>query len=232
MSDFRTALVTGASRGIGAAVAARFAAADYRVVGCARSVPAELPDGIEMHACDVAERAAVEALVASAGELQVVVNCAGIAGGHDIADGEMFDALIAVNLTGTYNVCAAAAPHLADGRGRIVNIASTLGLMGVADQIGYVAAKHGVVGLTRALAKALAPRGVTVNAICPGWTDTAMAAARFAELDLTHDEVAGGMPGGRLVTVEEVAAAVMYFASAEAQSVSGQALVIDGGGLA
>ena len=224
------ALVTGASRGIGAATAARLAAAGYEVIGCARNVsPVE---DIDLRACDVADRDAVNALLAEIGKLDVLVNAAGIAGGHGIADGKTFDAMIATNLTGTYNVCAAAAPRLADGRGRIVNIASTLGLMGVADQIGYVAAKHGVIGLTRALAKALAPRGITVNAVCPGWTDTDMAAARFAELALTREEVAAGMPAGRLVTVAEVAAAVMYFASAEAASVSGQALVIDGGELA
>ena len=224
------AFVTGASRGIGAAIAARLAAAGYEVIGCARN-PSDACH-IEMRACDVADRDAVNALLAEIGKLDVVVNAAGIAGGHGIADGNTFDAMIATNLTGTYNVCAAAAPRLADGRGRIVNIASTLGLIGVADQIGYVAAKHGVIGLTRALAKALAPRGITVNAVCPGWTDTDMAAARFAELALTREEVVAGMPAGRLVTVAEVAAAVMYFASAEAASVSGQALVIDGGELA
>ena len=107
----------------------------------------------------------------------------------------LWHAIIASNLHGTYHCCKAALPKLPDGSGRIVNIASVLGLRGVPDQTAYCAAKHGVVGFTRALALSLAPRGITVNALCPGWVDTDMAAARYAELNAIYKAEADARPG-------------------------------------
>ena len=119
-----------------------------------------------------------------------------------------------------------------DGTGRIVNIASVLGLRGVPDQTAYCAAKHGVVGFTRSLALALAPRGITVNAVCPGWVATEMAAARYRELGITEAEAAAGVPTGRIATPAEIADAVMWLLRPESRGITGHALPVEGGGLA
>ena len=129
------------------------------------------------------------------------MNCAGIAGANRLdGDDRLWHAIIGSNLHGTYHCCKAVLPQLPDGTGRIVNIASVLGLRGVPDQTAYCAAKHGVIGFTRALALALAPRGITVNALCPGWVDTDMAAQRYAELGITAEQAAAGVPTGRIAS--------------------------------
>ncbi|MBP7065447.1 SDR family oxidoreductase [Ferrovibrio sp.] len=229
------ALVTGASKGIGHAIAVALSSAGYHVVGAARGEIAPLA-GMEPQRCDVADADQVQALFDGIrqrhGVLHLLVNNAGIAGGAAFAsarEAAEWDGILATNLTGTYLCCRAAADLLPDHAGRIVNIASVLGLRGVPDQVAYTAAKHGVVGLTRALAQALGPRGITVNAICPGWVDTTMAQARYADLGITAADAAAMAPTGRVTQPEEVAAMVLYLASAAAANVTGQALVIDGG---
>jgi NAD(P)-dependent dehydrogenase (short-subunit alcohol dehydrogenase family) len=165
--------------------------------------------------------------------VDALVNNAGLAGANALdGDDALWHAIITANLHGTYHCCKAALPRLPDGSGRIVNIASVLGLRGVADQTAYCAAKHGVVGFTRALALALAPRGITVNAVCPGWVDTDMARQRFAELDISRDVAAASLPTQKIATPEEVADAVLWLLRPEARSITGHALPIDGGGLA
>ena len=230
----RVALVTGGSRGIGAAVASRLAAEGWRVIALARRRPERMETGIVFRACDVADPLATRALIGELDRLDALVNAAGIAGANPIdASGDaLWHGIIGANLHGTYHCCSAAQPRLPDGTGRIVNIASVLGLRGVADQTAYCAAKHGVVGYTRALAMALAPRGITVNAICPGWTDTAMARARFAEIGITRAEAEAGAPTGRLVSPAEVAGTVSFLLSPAAASITGHALPLDGGSLA
>jgi NAD(P)-dependent dehydrogenase (short-subunit alcohol dehydrogenase family) len=184
-------------------------------------------------ACDVADPDAVRAAFGALGAVTALVNAAGIAGVNPLdGDDALWHAIIGCNLHGTYYACKAVLPKLAEGTGRIVNIASVLGLRGVPDQTAYCAAKHGVVGFTRALSLALAPRGITVNAICPGWVDTDMAAQRYAELGITAEQAAVGVPTGRVVAAEEVAAAVSWLLRPEARSVTGHALPIEGGGLA
>lgn len=227
-----TALITGGTRGIGLAIATRLAADGYDAVAAARTRVA-LPSGIRFMACDVASADSVKSLFAALERVDVLVTAAGQAGANSLdIDDPAWPAIIATNLTGAWHCCTAALPRMPDQSGRVVNIASVLGLRGVPDQTAYCAAKHGVVGLTRALALAVAPRGITVNAVCPGWVDTEMAHGRFAELGITPAQAAQGVPLGRIATPGDVAGLVAFLASAEARHMTGQALVLDGGGLA
>jgi NAD(P)-dependent dehydrogenase (short-subunit alcohol dehydrogenase family) len=181
----------------------------------------------------VADAAAVHALFAALGRIDALVNCAGIAGANRLdGDDALWHAIIDSNLHGTYHCCKSALPLVPDGTGRIVNIASVLGLRGVPDQTAYCAAKHGVVGFTRALALAVASRGITVNALCPGWVDTDMAKQRYAELGITSAQAAAGVPTGRIASAAEAADAVVWLLRPEARGITGHALPIDGGGLA
>ena len=120
--------------------------------------------------------------------------------------------------------------RLADDHRRASELAQ--GLRGVPDQPAYCAAKHGLIGLTRSLALAVAPRGITVNAICPGWVDTEMAQARFRDLGITPAQAAAGVPLGRIATPEDVAGVVAFLLSPAASHITGHALPVDGGGLA
>jgi NAD(P)-dependent dehydrogenase (short-subunit alcohol dehydrogenase family) len=227
----RIAVVTGGTRGIGRAIALRLEADGYRVVVAARHPPEG--SGEDIRACDVTDAVAVHALFAGLQRVDTLVNCAGLAGANTLeGDDTLWHAIVAANLHGTYYCCKAALPLLPDDSGRIVNIASVLGLRGVADQTAYCAAKHGVVGFTRALSLALAPRGITVNAICPGWVDTAMAQQRFDELGITPEAAAAGVPTGHIATTADVADAVAWLLRPEARSITGHALPIDGGALA
>jgi NAD(P)-dependent dehydrogenase (short-subunit alcohol dehydrogenase family) len=227
----KQAVVTGGTRGIGAAIADRLTAEGWDVIVMARHRGGT---GHRFVACDVADAAAVRSAFAALAHIDALVNCAGIAGANrlDNDDDALWHAIINSNLHGTYNACKAAAPRLPNGTGRIINMASVLGLRGVPDQTAYCAAKHGVVGFTRALALALAPRGITVNALCPGWVATDMAAQRYAELGITAEQAAAGVPTGRVASPAEVADAVIWLLRPEARGITGHALPIDGGGLA
>lgn len=229
----RRAVVTGGTRGIGAAVATRLVAEGYEVVAAARR-PGKWVPGITFAPCDVADPASVTALFAAFDRLDALICCAGTAGANalDATDDSRWHDIIATNLHGTYYCCKAALPRLPDGAGRIVALASILGLRGVPDQTAYCAAKHGVVGFIRSLALAVARRGITVNAVCPGWVDTGMAASRFAELGISREQAAAGVPTGRVATPEEVAALVAFLLRPEAASITGGALPLDGGGSA
>ena len=226
----KQAVITGGTRGIGRAVADRLAADGWSVLVLART-QADVPHPFA--ACDVADAGSVRRVFDGLERVDALVNSAGIAGANRLdGDDALWHAIIDSNLHGVYHTCKAALPKLPDGTGRIVNIASVLGLRGVPDQTAYCAAKHGVVGFTRALALALAPRGITVNALCPGWVDTEMAHRRYAELGITTEQAAAGVPTGRVATPAEVADAVVWLLRPESRGITGHALPIDGGGLA
>lgn len=232
------ALVTGASRGIGRAIAQHLARQGYVVVGTSRGAGEHLGD-YECLPCDVADPAQVRRLFDLLGKryrrLDVLVNNAALAGGASFgseAEGEEWAPIIATNLTGTWSCCRAAGPLLRDTRGRIINMSSILGLRGAADQLAYAASKHGVIGITRCLARALGPRGITANAICPGWVGTQMAMDRLANLGMSPAQAVSLTPTGRFSEVTEVAALVAFLASEAAGNITGQALSIDGGALA
>jgi NAD(P)-dependent dehydrogenase (short-subunit alcohol dehydrogenase family) len=224
------AVVTGGTRGIGRAIADRLANEGWNVLTLARHAT---ESDHQFHICDVADANAVRAIFATLPKVDALVNCAGIAGANRLDDDDtLWHAIIGSNLHGTYHCCKAALPLLPNQTGRIVNIASVLGLRGVPDQTAYCAAKHGVVGFTRALALAVAPRGITVNAVCPGWVDTGMAEQRYGELGITAEQAAAGVPTGRIASAAEVADAVAWLLRPEARGITGHALPIDGGGLA
>jgi len=225
------ALVTGGTQGIGLACAARLASEGYDVIAAARTAPAVLPDGVRFERCDVTDAASVAALFASLPRLDVVVLAAGAAGGDPDGppDEDHWRRIMASNLDGAWRCAVHALPMLPDGTGRIVAIASVLGLRAVPDQVAYTAAKHGVIGLVKALALKAAPRGITVNALCPGWVDTAMARARWEELGMDAAAAAAGTPSGRITRAEDVAAAVAFLLSPAGANVTGQAIALDGG---
>lgn len=244
----KVALVTGASRGLGAAIAGHLAQAGARVALCGRSladverVARELPNGAFARALDVADSAAVNRVVdevaLSAGRLDVLVNNAGLAERDTVAHGsdEWWDRVLRVNLSGTFYTCRAALRHLKEGA-RVINVGSVLSLFGVADSAAYTAAKHGVLGLTRALAAEVAARGITVNAICPGWIDTEMAADGFEGIargsgipvEEARKQAIGRVPLGRILEPDEVAKLVVFLCLPEARGIHGQAIRIDGG---
>ena len=252
----RHAVVTGASRGIGAAVARELArlGADVTLVARDSAALAEFARGlavtdsrIHQAAADVTDEAAVTRALAEAaaalGAPAILVNNAGGAESAPFArtDPAVWRRMIDLNLTSAYLCTRAVAPAMvAAGWGRIVNVASTAGLKGYGYVSAYVAAKHGLVGLTRALAVEFARTGVTVNAVCPGYTDTPMLDAAIATIATKTKRSAGearaglaaSNPMGRLITPEEVAAAVGFLCLPGASSVTGETLAIDGGEIA
>jgi NAD(P)-dependent dehydrogenase (short-subunit alcohol dehydrogenase family) len=258
----RHALITGAGSGIGAAIALALAQAGCRLTLCGRSqdtlksqaesLRAQVPDvAVLIAPMDVGDEHAVHAAVQQAqagfGSVNILVNNAGQALSQPFAktDATIWQQMLNVNLTGTYHCIQAVLPGMLDAAksgtpGRIVNIASTAGLKGYAYVSAYVAAKHGVIGLTKALALELARKGVTVNAICPGYTETdivrdavhnIMAKTGKSETE-ARQALAASNPQQRLVQPHEVAQSVLWLCAAGSDAINGQALAIDGGELA
>jgi 3-hydroxybutyrate dehydrogenase len=241
-------IVTGGAGGIGSAIAKRFADAGALVTILGRD-PGKLhatANRIGAHAAtaDVTIREEVEAAIAGAvaarGTVDMLVNNAGAAEAAPFAktDEALWSRMLAVNLTGTY-LCTHAVfgGMVAAGHGRIVNIASTAALTGYAYVSAYAAAKHGVLGLTRSLALEFARKGVTVNAVCPGYTDTDLVersldnivASTGRNRDDAMAELLKVNPQRRLVKPDEVADAVLWLCGPNAASVTGQAIAIAGG---
>ena len=241
--DGKVALVTGASRGIGRAIALKLAAEGAKVAinyagntAKAEEVKAEIEknggEAILVQA-DVADSAAVEAMVDATveafGQIDILVNNAGIT-----RDGLMmrmkdedFDAVINTNLKGVFYCTKLVSKLMMKKRsGRIINMASVVGLMGNAGQTNYAAAKAGVIGFSKSAAKELAARGITVNMVAPGFIDTDMTAAmtdKAKEMTLT------GIPLNRMGTPEDVANAVAFLVSDNASYITGQVINVDGG---
>ncbi|MQT12616.1 SDR family NAD(P)-dependent oxidoreductase [Segnochrobactrum spirostomi] len=247
MRGGRRALVTGGSRGIGRAIAAALIGAGYEVVILARdgaAVDRAVADRAASagRAVDVTDSAALAAAIADTGPFDLLVNNAG--GAHTApfakTDLDTFRRLYSLNVESAVAASQACLPAMiAAKRGRIVNIASTAGLKGFGYVSAYVAAKHALVGLTRAVALELAKTGVTVNAVCPGYTDTDLVAEGVrtivAKTGRSEDDArahfTASNPMGRLIAPEEVADAVLWLAGDGAAAVTGQAIVVAGGEL-
>ncbi|MEM1072083.1 MAG: 3-oxoacyl-[acyl-carrier-protein] reductase [Planctomycetota bacterium] len=241
-TDQRIAFVTGASRGIGKAIALRLAADGRHVVLASRSEGplSEVKSQIEeaggsasVCAVDVSDRAALaEAVTSTAkehGRLDILVNNAGITRDNLLMrmSNDEWDGVIDTNLTSAFVAMKAAARPMMKGKwGRIVNIASTSGLVGNAGQTNYAAAKAGLVGMTRSVARELGGKGVTANVVAPGFIETDMTKDLPDEVRAQLDTM---VQVGRLGTPEDIAAAVAYATSEDAGFLTGQVITVDGG---
>jgi 3-hydroxybutyrate dehydrogenase len=249
----RVALVTGGSRGIGKAIAKALAAQGAKVAVCGRDAEAArkaaadiAPTGGQAlgFRADVTDRGEVRSLVqtivARWGQIHILVNNAGINARLPIEseDDACWRSVVEATLFGTYYASREVLRHMPNhAGGRIINLSSILGRFGVPGYTAYCAAKHGVIGFTRALALEVAGRGITVNAICPGWVETDMADRGMAEtatiMGITKEEfrrqALDAVPIKRILDPAEIAGLVVYLASDAAAGMIGQAITLDGG---
>ena len=244
------ALVTGAGRGIGAAIATRLVQEGVRVTLLGRTADVlnalaqKLGAQTQVVTADVSSaeqmRDVVQSASAQFGPIDILVNNAGQARSAPLhkADDELWSSMLAVNLTGTYNGIRAVLPSMLERNfGRIVNVASTAGLLGYPYVTAYCAAKHGVVGLTRALALEVANRNITVNAVCPGYTDTDIVRDTIrnitAKTGRSEQEALEALvarnPQRRLIQPEEVANTVIWLCLPGSESITGQSIAVAGG---
>lgn len=256
MLNGRVALVTGGGSGIGRGIAQALSGEGSRVAICGRrSEPLEETAQLILHnqgqvlalPADVSQRLDVEKMVARVikewGQIDILVNNAGGSGRTplDHPDDSRWMEILQVNLTGAYLCTKIVLPHMrGSGYGRIINVSSVLGQFGVPGYSAYCTAKHGILGFTKAVALELAERGITINAICPTWVDTAMAQQGIEEtaavLGMSSEEfrtqAVGAVPIGRMAEISEVAALVVYLCSSAASSITGQAINVCGGATA
>jgi 3-oxoacyl-[acyl-carrier protein] reductase len=235
----RTALVTGATGGIGAAIARTMHAKGAVIAISGRrgdmldALAGQLAGRVHVLPCDIADKADVEALVPAAeqamGHLDILVNNAGITRDQIFMrmKDEDWDQVLAVDLTAAFRLARAAVRGMMRRRfGRIIGIASVVGVTGNAGQANYAAAKAGMIAMTKSLAQEVASRGVTVNAIAPGFIETAMTDVLT---DKQKESILARVPAGRLGEPDDIAAGALYLASNEGAYVTGQTLHINGG---
>jgi 3-oxoacyl-[acyl-carrier protein] reductase len=241
-AEGRVALVTGGAQGIGKAIALALAREGAEV-----AVTDVNKDGAEEAAREIAElggrtwalagdvssfdeaREMVGKVREEAGRIDILVNNAGITRDSLLLrmKEEAWDSVIAVNLKGAFNFCKAAVPAMVKQRwGRIINMSSVVGAMGNAGQVNYAASKAGLIGLTKSLSREVAVRGITVNAVAPGFIDTAMTQALPEKV---RDALLAQIPAGRLGGVEDVVAATLFLASPMSGYITGQVLHVNGG---
>ena len=249
----RVALVTGGGRGIGRAIALSLATAGADVAVSGRNADVLEETVAEIMAkdrrgkaflCDVAEHREVDAMVAQVrsalGDPLILVNNAGIAASAKLSEttDEMWDSMLRINATGAFYCTRAVLPIMLEAKwGRVVNLASIAARVGAPYIAAYAASKHALLGLTRAVAAEVASRGITVNAICPGYVDTEMTDRSAAYIstrtgrseDAARKILEGFSPQGRLMTAEEVASLATYLCSDSAGGINGQGIVLDGG---
>jgi 3-oxoacyl-[acyl-carrier protein] reductase len=229
----RVAIITGAANGIGRATAEAFATAGYQVIGWDIAEPGGGPAELEFERVDVSDRAAVEAgiaaVIARHGQVDVLINNAGIlrdARLVKLSDAD-WSAVIAVNLEGVFLTTQTVAPHMIQrGYGRIVNASSVVGLYGNFGQTNYVAAKSGVIGMTKVWARELGRHGVTVNAIAPGFVATEMVEQMPKPI---LESMVARTPVGRIGEPGDIARAYLFLADERAGFINGAILSVDGG---
>ncbi|MTI42324.1 3-oxoacyl-[acyl-carrier-protein] reductase [Roseibium hamelinense] len=235
----KTALITGATGGIGEAIARALHAQGATVTLSGtraeklEALAEDLKDRAHVAACNLSDRAAVDALLPAAedamGSVDILVNNAGITRDNifmRMKDDE-WDQVIEVNLTSGFRLCRAAIKGMMKRRyGRIVGITSVVGVTGNPGQVNYAAAKAGMIGMYKSLAREVASRNITVNTVAPGFIETAMTDALNEK---QKESILGSVPAGRLGTAGEIAAATTYLASTEAAYVTGQTLHVNGG---
>ena len=246
----KTALVTGASRGIGFEVARRFAEAGARVFALARQegieevarrIAEETGADVRAVRCDVAERAAVAEAVGGIDRIDILVNNAGLERPTPMAEQgsgveDLFDRIMEVNVGGTYAVTRQALERMGAG-GRVILSSSIWGKTAVAGFSAYCASKHALIGLVRVWAKELGPRGMTVNAVCPGWVETdsslrtlgVMAAERRVSPESLLEEIVAAQAIGGLMRPVDVAGVYLFLASSAAADITGQVINVDRG---
>lgn len=253
----RIALITGGGRGIGRAIAHAFAREGAALAVAARTqeqvenVAKELTDQFQVQAiaiaCDVSDGHSVTAMFGKVNEAfghgpDILVNNAGIAESALLTrtGNDLWRRIQGINLDGTFYCMRAALPHMIEaGWGRVINIASIAGKTGAPYIAAYSASKHGVLGLTRSVSQEVASKGITVNAICPGYVDTDMTTGAVEiitnKTSMTKGQALDSLkkmsPQNRLITSEEVAALALLLASEEGRGINGQAINIDGGGV-